>query len=176
MLDESGCLMSPLVRRTLAPCGNTPILKVRAKQREKVSITAALTISPRRRRLGLYWRTYPRQYVNSQRTAEFLRYLLRHLRGTAIVVWDGGSMHKGDPIRDVLHKFPRLSLERLPPYAPELNPMEYLWNHLKYSELANFAPDDVFQLDAVLRKHLNRTRKSPERLRSFIDASGLPFL
>jgi transposase len=176
LLDESGCLLSPLVRRTLAPCGKTPILKVRAKQREKVSITAALTISPRRHRLGLYWQTYPRQYVNSQRTAEFLRYLLRHLRGAVIVVWDGGSMHKGDPIRDVLQKFPRLSLERLPPYAPELNPVEYLWNHLKYGQLANFAPDDVLQLDLVLKKHLNRTRKSPKQLRSFIDASGLPFL
>jgi transposase len=176
LLDESGCLLSPLVRRTLAPCGSTPILKVRAKQREKVSITAALTISPRRQRLGLYWRTYPRQYVNSQRTAEFLRYLLRHLRGAVIVVWDGGSMHKGDPIREVLQNFPRLSLERLPPYAPELNPVEYLWNHLKYGELANFTPDDVFQLDAVLKKHLNHARKSPERLRGFIDASGLPFL
>lgn len=167
--------MSPLVRRTLAPRGTTPILKPTAKHREKVSIMAALTISPRRQRLGLYWRTYPRNSVNSQRSADFLRDLLRHIRGAVIVVWDGGSMHKGDPIRDLLRRFSRLSLERLPPYAPELNPVEYLWNHLKYGQLANFVPDDVFQLDAVLKRHLKRARNSSERLRSFLEACALPF-
>ena len=62
LIDESGFLMSPLVRRTLAPRGHTPILKTKAAHREKVSVTAALTISPQRHRLGLYWRTYPREF------------------------------------------------------------------------------------------------------------------
>jgi transposase len=176
LIDESGFLMSPLVRRTLAPRGKTPILKAPARHREKVSITAALTISPRRRRVGLYWQTYPKSFVNAERSAEFLRHLLRHLRSAVIVVWDAGTMHKGEPIRQVLLDFPRLSLERLPPYAPDLNPVEYLWSHLKYGQMANFVPDDVFQLDAVLNKHLHHTRQSPTRLRGFLKASGLPFL
>jgi putative transposase len=176
LIDESGVLMSPLVRRTLAPRGKTPILKVQGKQREKVSITAALTISPRRHRLGLYWQTYPRNFVNAERAADFLRALMRRLHGAVIVVWDGGPMHKGEPIRKVLADFPRLSLERLPPYAPELNPVEYLWSHLKYGTLANFAPDDVFRLDAVLKRHLHRAAESTDMLRSFLEASGLPFL
>ena len=175
MIDESGFLMSPLVRRTLAPRGHTPILKTKA-HREKVSIVAALSISPRRHRLGLYWRTFPRSFVNAERSAEFLRSLLRHLQAEVIVVWDGGPMHKGAPIAEVLADFPRLSLERLPPYAPELNPVEYLWNHLKYGKLANFAPDDVFQLNEVLREHLARACKSPHRLGGFLRASRLPFL
>jgi transposase len=176
LIDESGFLMSPLVRRTLAPRGKTPILKTPGGHREKVSVTAALTISPRRHHLGLYWQTFPKSFVNSARSAEFLRYLLRHLPGAVIVVWDGGPMHKGEPIRQVLADFPRLSLERLPPYAPDLNPVEYLWSHLKYSRMANFAPDDVFQLDTVLNTHLHHTRLSPSPLRGFLKASGLPFL
>jgi transposase len=176
LIDESGFLMSPLVRRTLAPRGKTPILKTKAKHREKVSVTAALTISPHRHRLGLYWQTYPQSFVNAERSADFLRALMRHLRGAVIVVWDGGPMHKGEPIEQVLRDFPRLSLKRLPPYAPELNPVEYLWSHLKYGRLANFAPDDVFQLNAVLRRHLHHTAQSSNMLRSFFDASGLPFL
>ena len=168
--------MSPLVRRTLAPRGKTPILKSPGRHREKVSITAALTISPRRHHLGLYWRTFPKSFVNSARSAGFLRYLLRCLRGPVIVVWDGGPMHKGDPIRQVLADFPRLSLERLPPYAPDLNPVEYLWSHLKYSRMANFVPDDVFQLDTVLNNHLRDTRRSACHLLGFLKASGLPFL
>lgn len=113
--------------------------------------------------------------MNGARSAEFLRELLRHLRRRVIVVWDGGPMHKGEAIREVLRRFPRLSLERLPPYAPELNPVEHLWNHLKYGQLANFFPDDVFQLDKVMNHHLARAKRSSARLRSFWQSCDLPF-
>jgi transposase len=176
LIDESGFLMSPLVRRTLAPRGKTPLLKTKASHREKVSVTAALTISPKRHRLGLYWKTFPRSFVNAERSAEFLRGLLRHLTGAVIVVWDGGPMHKGEPIRKLCADYPRLHLERLPPYAPDLNPVEYLWSHLKYGKMANFVPDDVFQLDTVLNANLRKTRKSYTHLTSFFFAAKLPFL
>jgi putative transposase len=167
--------MSPLVRRTLAPRGKTPILKTKAAHRERVSMTAALTLSPRRHRLGLHWRSYPRNFVNAQRAADFLRYLLRTLPGNLVVVWDGGPMHRGEPIRALLRRTKRITLERLPPYAPELNPVEYLWNHLKYGALPNFVPDDVFHLDAVLIKHIRQAKQSSQRLQQFCKASGLPF-
>lgn len=174
MIDESGFLMSPLVRRTLAPEGQTPILKTKGAHRERVSVTAALTISPRRQRRGLYWRTFPGDFVNATRTAAFLRGLLRHLRGRVIVVWDGGPMHKGELIRQVLHDYPRLTLEKLPPYAPELNPVEYLWSHLKYSELPNFVPATVVHLNDAVRDRLAKTTCASTRLRGFFDHSPLP--
>jgi transposase len=175
LIDESGFLMSPLVRRTLAPRGHTPILKTTGARREKVSITAAMTISPKRRHLGLYWRTFPRDYVNAQRSADFLCYLLRHLRGKVIVVWDGGPMHKGDPIRKVLHDYPRLHLERLPPYAPDLNPVEYLWAHTKYDKLPNYVPASVSELDKTIHKEMAAARESPEQLSGHFNAARLPF-
>jgi transposase len=174
LIDESGFLLSPLVRRTLAPRGQTPVLKTWGGHRERVSAMAALTVSPRRHHLGLYFATYPKLFVNQERAADFLRNLLTRLRGAVIVVWDGGPMHKGEAIRAVLRDFPRLSLERLPPYTPELNPVEYLWNHLKYGTLSNFMPDDLFHLDTVLKQRLCRARKSSARLRSFFIQSGLP--
>jgi len=174
LIDESGFLLSPLVRRTLAPRGQTPVLKTWGGHHERVSATAALTISPRRHRPGLYFRTYPKAFVNQEGAADFLRHLLHQLRGPVIVVWDGGPMHKGDAIRAVLADFPRLSLEKLPPYTPELNPVEYLWNHLKYGVLSNFVPDDVFHLDRVVKQRLRRAKLSPQRLRSFFKHSGLP--
>lgn len=174
LIDESGFLLSPLVRRTLAPRGQTPVLKTWGGHRERVSAIAALTISPRRHCPGLYFRTYPKAFVNQARAADFLRYLLRHLRGPVIVVWDGGPMHRGDDIRAVLRDFSRLSLEKLPPYSPELNPVEYLWNHLKYGILSNFMPDDVFHLDGVLKQRFHRAKRSRQRLQSFFKQSGLP--
>lgn len=168
--------MSPLVRRTLAPRGKTPCLKTKTSPRQKVSATAALTISPQCRHLGLYWKTLPDSFVNAERSAEFLRGLLRHLTGNVIVVWDGGPMHKGEPIRSLCSDYPRLHLERLPPYAPDLNPVEYLWSYLKYGPMANFVPNDVFRLDAVLNGHLRKTRQSPRHLLAFFQAAKLPFL
>ena len=72
----------------------------------------------------------PNGYVNNVCTAEFLQQVLRDLRGPVIVLWDRGNMHRGEPIRDLLRRFPHLQLEWLSPYAPELNPGEKLWYHL----------------------------------------------
>jgi transposase len=69
-------------------------------------------------------------------------------------------MHKGDAIRVVLHDFPRFVFERLPPYTPQLNLVEYLWNHLKYDILFNFVPDDVLHINRVLNKRLHRAMAS----------------
>jgi transposase len=167
--------MAPLVRRTLAPAGHTPVLKQKASHRDKVSLAAALCLSPRKGRPSLRFQTYPKAYVNNERTAEFLRRLLRQRRGRVIVVWDRGNMHKGPPIRKLLADFPRLELRSLPPYAPELNPVEQLWQHLKWVKLANFAALDVRQLDQSVRRHLHRIQRRPRRLRAFLNAADLPF-
>ena len=77
-----------------------------------------------------------------------------------IVVWDGGSNHKGPVIRELLRRFPRLHLERLPGYAPDLNPVEMLWSYLKYGLMANFVPQHVRHLDRVVTGHLGAVRSS----------------
>jgi hypothetical protein len=93
-LDESGVLLNPLVRRTLAPRGQTPILKVRGRHRQKVSVLAALSLSPRRQRLNLYFRTLQDGYFQTEHIAAFLRDLHYHIRGRIIVVWDGWKPHE----------------------------------------------------------------------------------
>jgi transposase len=165
--------MSPLVRRSLAPRGQTPILIVPAGRREKVSSIAGLSLSPRTRQLGLYFETHPHEHINNHGVASFLRGLLRHLRGRVIIVWDNGPMHKGQPIRDVLARYPRLHVEWLPPYAPELNPVEPLWSHIKYAELANFTPPDVHTLDEAVTDCLFNTKFDPAVLKGFFDATPL---
>jgi len=165
--------LSPLVRRTLAPRGETPILEVKGGGREKVSVIAGLSLSPVAHRLGLYFETYPNAYINNQGTADFLRELLRHLRGKVIVVWDNGPVHKGEPIRRVLQNYPRLSVEWLPPYAPELNPVEQLWNHIKYNELANFTTTDAWALDEDVTEVLIEAKLNQGRLGSFYAGTPL---
>ena len=175
MIDESGLLMAPLVRRTRAPRGQTPELAQRCAQREKVSVAAALWLSPLRDRLGLFARTLVNDYFDTWYSAAFLEALLQELPGRVVVVWDGGSMHKGDPIAQLQALMAdRLSLERFPPYAPQLCPVEPLWSWLKFSRLCNFAPQDAIELDGRVVAELSAIQDNQELLRSFWHASDLP--
>ena len=138
-----------------------------------MSVAAALTLSPIRGHLGLYYRSYPNGYVNADVYAMFLRGLLRSIHTPLVIVQDQGGMHKGPVIRDVCAAFPRLDLNMLPAYAPQYNPVEPLWSYVKYHQLGNFAPLDVPQLDAAVCHELDQCRHDQDRLRSFFLASSL---
>jgi putative transposase len=175
LIDESGLLMAPLVRRTWAIRGETPLLRQKGKHREKVSVAAALCLSPARQRLRLLFQTLENAFFDNVRTAAFLRVVLRHVRGRVVVLWDGGTMHKGDPIHELAHQFRnRLDFERLPPYAPMLNPIEPIWSWLKYGRLANFAPRDAHELNETVVGELTPIGRNQEVLRAFWHASDLP--
>jgi transposase len=175
-VDESGLLMAPLVRRTWAIRGQRPILRQRGRHREKVSVTGAYWWAPgRRESLGWIYETLPDAYYNSERTAAFLEVLMRKVPERMIVVWDGGNMHKGDPIREAVERFcPRLHLEKLPPYAPKINPVEQVWSWLKYSRLCNSAPQDAAELNIAIKRELNRIVDNQDFLLSMWHGSDLP--
>ena len=175
LIDESGFLLNPVVRRTWARQGQTPVLPSWGRHRDKVSVIAAVSVAPQRRRLGLHFHTDAKHYIDAEAVANFLRVLLRRLRGRVIVIWDGGSNHKGPLIRAVCADFPRLHLERLPAYAPDLNPVEFVWSHLKYGRMANFIPRNVRHLDRVVCGHLHALKRSSNLLRQLWKGSKLPF-
>jgi putative transposase len=173
LIDETGLQLSPLRRRSWARRGQRPVLRQLAGTREKISVIGALSLSPKTYRPNLYFQTLRNGTFNSDRVAAFLRELLKHLRGKVIIVWDNGSMHKGEAMRQLRKDFPRLSIEWLPPYAPELNPVEQLWSHLKFGYCANFIPDDLQHLDDEALDFLIYTRVNPKRLQSYWDATPL---
>ena len=168
--------MAPTVRRARAPRGKTPVIERRAAHREEVSAIAAPSPAPHRNRLGMDFQARPKGYFDGVGVAGFLRELSRHRRGKVVVIWDNGNMHKGEPIRAVLRDFDRLTLERLPPYAPDLDPVEWLWGDLRYGEMANFAPRDAVHLDGVVTGHLESIRRKPERMRGFYAGAKIPLL
>jgi putative transposase len=167
--------MAPLVRRSWAPRGEPPVLRQKSGHREKVSVAAALWLTPMRDRLGLFTQTLVNGYFNNEQVAPFARALLQEVGCPLVVVWDGGTMHKGGPIRELVEECEgRLMLEPLPPYGSELMPVEQLWTWLKYDRLPNFAPQDAHHLDAVVQKELAITQEDQERLKNFFHASKLP--
>jgi hypothetical protein len=175
LIDESGLLMGPLLRRTWAPTGQTPSLTQRGAHREKVSVAAALWLSPCRDRLGLYYHTLAGGYFDNWYVTAFVEAMLKDVGGRFVVVWDGGNMHKGEPIDALASQFAdRLSLERLPPFAPTLDPVEPLWGWLKWERLSNFAPHDVGELDRRVVAELASKRDDQAFLRNLFHASELP--
>ncbi len=170
-VDESGFLLIPTVRRTWAPRGETPILRHWQKH-DRISAISGLSLSPRRRRCGLYFQLH-RENIRATDACQFLRYLLRHLRGPVIVVWDNSNIHRGPIVRAVLAQHPRLRLAYFPSYAPELNPDEGVWARTK-AALANARPDDVLMLLRTLIHSLTQLRRSSRRLRACIKYAALP--
>jgi putative transposase len=143
--------------------------------RKKVSVIGAVSVSPAARHVGLYFSTLPDGFFTAEAVVAFLRDLLKHLRGKVVVVWDGGSNHKGPLIRAFLRRNKRLTLERLPAYAPDLNPVEVVWSWLKYGQLANYVPDGVGELDNEILDRLIELKCDPELLRKLWEGSDLPF-
>jgi transposase len=161
----------PTRRRTWAPAGRTPIVPYRYKH-DRISALAALTISPKRQHLGMYVRFQPANF-QAIHVADFLRALLRHLRGHIILLWDQGSIHQGPAIEAVRQAHPRLHLEEFPAYAPELNPVEQVWNDFK-GHTANSLLRDQQDIRRSLDANTRRVRRSQAKLRSFILSSKLP--
>ncbi len=174
MIDETGRFLNPLVRRSWAVRGKTPVIGGDGGHRKKVSVIGAVSVSPRARRVGLYFANRMDGYFDTGEVVGFLRHLLRALVGKVIVVWDGGTNHKGPLIREFLRRNRRLRLERLPAYSPHLNPVESVWSWLKYGKLSNFIPDDVHHLDDWVMDHLVQLKVEGGLLKRLWQGSELP--
>lgn len=166
--------MHPLVRRTWAMTGRTPILRQRLRSYKNVAAIGALTISPGRRRLGLFFRLHPGETIRQAQALEFLKGLLRHLRGQVVLLWDRLPVHRGGEVRRFIDAHPRLHVEHFPSYAPELNPVEYLWGWLKTNPLANRCAPHLDALTEDVRNASEPVSTNQTLLRSFIAAIRLP--
>ncbi len=172
-VDESGLLMAPLVRRSWSPQGQTPVLYQRMRHHQRVSVMAALCIGPDRDRVSLYFRLHPGQSIRGPQVRDFLRQLTGHLQRPAVLIWDRLAAHRSGLVQRWLVRHPSVQVEFLPPYAPELNPVEYLWAYLKSNPLANVAVTEIESLTHMAHQHSRTLQRRPSLLRSFVDHSPL---
>lgn len=171
-LDESGVLMAPLVRRSWSPCGHTPILRQRTRFRQKVSVIAAVCVSASRDRLSLYFRLHPNTNINRVLVFDFLAHLQHQLQTPMVVILDRFKAHLGELFNECVPPS-SAHLAYLPPYAPELNPVEYVWGHLKTNALANNPAFDLDTLSLRTRNAARSVQRKPTLLRGFIRHTGL---
>lgn len=159
-VDESGLSERPSVVRTWAPRGQTPQLTF-SHAWGKLSVIAGIT----------WWEFYFRLYRGSIKAAQavdFLGHLRRQLTGKLLIIWDGLAVHRSRRVRDYVEGSEgQIVLARLPAYAPELNPAEYIWGHLKHHALANFCPRDIPHLSREARRQLRRAQRRHSLIRAF---------
>ena len=116
---------------------------------------------------NFYFRLFPGT-IGGPQVVEFLQHLLRQRRGKLLVIWDGLPAHRSRVVKDFLREQrKRLEVEFLPAYAPELNPVEYLWGYWKDHELPNFCPKNFGELSHYARRALRRMRRRPTLVAAF---------
>ena len=170
--DESGQGLRPPKGRTWGRRGQTPVVKVTGGHDTRVSLAALIAIRPGCQPRLIY-RTHrarrgdKRKGFTEQDYARFLDAAHQQLGGPLVLVWDGLNTHTSRVMRELIAARDWLTVYRLPPYAPELNPVEPVWSVLKRS-LANLVKHDIDQLTALVKTRLRRMQYQPGLLEGFL--------
>jgi transposase len=177
LLDESGFMLSPVVRRTLAERGQTPIL-VCSDKRDRISVASAITLSPQAVKVGLHFMLLAKnKNFHGEEVVLFLQQLQGEIGHRLTVVWDRHKIHSQSKVVQAwLAKHPAVVVEEFPSYAPNANPDEEVWCWTKYGQLCNLAPSDVDELRQHVWKSLVELKDRPQLLKSFLLHARLPLL
>jgi hypothetical protein len=171
--DESGISLIPPVRRTWSVRGRTPVLRHRMAWK-RASMAAALGYHPDGSKARLCFHLQQPSY-DTDSLITVLEQLAGFYAGQRVVLlWDGLSAHWSHKMRAHLDAQRHwLTVERLPAYAPELNPAEYLWANLKGTELANYAGDTVAEVADQAQAGIRRVCASDSLVVGFLAHTGL---
>jgi DDE superfamily endonuclease len=177
--DESGQGLRPPKGRTWGRRGHTPVVKVTgASNSSRLSLAALIATKPGHRPRLIY-RTHTSRRRGNRRKgftetdyARLLDAAHQQLGGPLVVVWDNLNAHVSHAMAELIAARYWLTVFRLPPYAPELNPVEAVWSHLKRS-LANLAKRNIGQLTTLVKTRLKRMQYRPGLLDGFLAKTGL---
>ena len=176
--DEAGQTLRPARARTWAPRGQTPIVKVTAKGSGRISL-AGLTCYRSGQRSRLIFRTMVHKGRKGEkkgfREADFAALVdaaHQQLAGPIVLVWDNLQGHVSAKMKALIAARPWLRVYTLPAYAPELNPVEKVWSHLKRS-LANLAAGTATNLARLAKTRLKRMQYADGLIDGFFKGTGL---
>lgn len=142
----------PTRARTWARRGQTPLLQETFNWKS-LSIIGGMAL------WRFYFQIHPGS-IKGPQVVEFLRHLRRHIPGKMLIIWDGAPIHRSRLVREYVESTDgRMTVERLPAYAPELNPVEYMWGHLKTHEIANLIVTKAWELSHEATAALRRMRR-----------------
>ena len=167
-VDESGFYLLPSIVRTYAPRGKTPILPV-FQTHDHLSVMSGITPQ------GWLFTMTKYNSLNGADSIHFLKHLHSETNRKLLVIWDGSPIHRSIDVRTFLANgaAKEIHLERLPAYAPDLNPDEGVWSYLKQVELRNICCFNLNHLHQQLNLAILRLRRKPDLILSFFEEAGL---
>jgi len=167
-VDESGFYLLPGKVRTYGPKGLTPVI-YEWQTRDHLSVMGGLTLD------GRIYTLVRQKALVGEDTVTFLEHLGREIGGPALVVWDGSPFHRRKLVGEFVAAVgaDNLRVVFLPAYAPDLNPVEWLWRHLKQEEMKNLACLDLEELHEEVHLALGRIRHKTRLPPSFFAGAGL---
>ena len=168
--DEAGVRSDPVLGRTWAPKGKTPVVPT-SGQRQQVNAISAVNAR------GAFWFDVYTGMLNATRFVAFLKKFLRGRRRPVVLVVDGHPSHKAKVVRDfVASTKGRLELVFLPPYAPDLNPDEFVWNHVKKQGVSKKPLRKNESLRRRVESDLAHIKSKPALVRSFFRAPSVSYV
>jgi len=168
-LDEAGFSSEPNLARTYGLKGQTPVVKTTG-QRQKVSAISAVSAK------GGFWSQTYSGMLNAGRFVEFLQAFRRGGRGKVFLVVDGHPSHRAKVVaRYVAACRGELELHFLPPYAPDLNPDEFVWQHAKTNGVAKKPLRRNESLKERVNQDLAKIKADPRLVRSFFRADSVAY-
>lgn len=167
-IDESGFYLLPARVQSYAPRGQTPILRV-FQTRDHLSVMSGITLR------GDLFTMIRDEALDGIDSVHFLKHLRWQTDRKLLVIWDGSPIHRGEEVKACLADGAarHIHLERLPGYAPDLNPDEGTWRHLKRVELRNVCCLDLCHLHHELDLAILRLRRRRDLIQSFFIEAGL---
>ncbi|MER5932483.1 transposase [Streptomyces sp. NPDC002054] len=178
--DEAGQDLRPAKGRTWSPRGRTPVIKVTEKGSGRALMARMVFVRPGREtrliyRTQTYWgRTGKKKRFRAREFAELITAARRRLGGAPLIlVCHNASTHHAKALRKFCDSSNDwLTIVKLPPYAPHLNPLEGVWAHLKKS-LANLAPRSIEDVAPLVTNRLHSLQRRPQVLDGFFTETAL---
>ncbi|GAA5060832.1 hypothetical protein GCM10023336_37730 [Streptomyces similanensis] len=177
--DEAGFSMTPPHTKTWSQRGRTPVLRVRGRSRRRVSIAALTCYKPGYRSRLIYWprrddgRRDGRKSFSWRDYRDLLIAAHQQLGGPIILVWDNLNVHKAAGLREFAASRDWLTIYYLPPYAPDLNPVEGIWSLLRRGWLSNVAFSTPEHLVQRIRRGLRHIQYSSDLIDGCLAETGL---
>ena len=165
-IDESGFSLIPPTRRTWARRGHTPVIRHQFNW-PKLSAISGVT------RQGRLYLRLVRGTIRSRDVIRFLESLLGHMHRRIVVIWDNIGIHRSREVSEWLSQHRRITVERLPAYACELNADEGVWQYLKGAPLGNYCPRNLSELEDRIRSSVRRLHRRQDIVRGFFRQTPL---
>lgn len=168
-LDEAGFQSDPPLGRTYGLKGQTPVV-VTSGQRQSINVISAVTAR------GEFWAATYTGKLNAEAFGAFLKNFMKGRRSKSFLVVDGHPAHKANLVKHYIQSLNgRLELHFLPPYAPDLNPDEFVWSHMKTNGVSKKPLRKNESMRARVEEDLAILKGNPKLIRSFFRAESVAY-